>query len=228
MADIQRVVTRLETPPGIVTFAGKVTAVQVSGCIEDFIGTVVGLHDFVVCEGNSARLQLCGVANPGFVVIPSITWVCPTIIDFTWTHDGLGGLSTHNMTFRSVGPYTLSVSNNGDIGASITSSPAGISCGGDCSEPFAKDTIVTLTATPSAGHAFVNWTVDDPLIGTGPFIDNPLTITIDRNWGLTANYVDLVTVIGDGTASVISQNQNQQVVVAIPGPNSYLVGVECV
>jgi len=224
MADIQRVVTSIESPFGTVTYAGHVTAVQISGCIDDFIGTVRGSHDFVVCTSSSARATFCGVANPGFIVIPSITWECPTVIDISWTWDGFGGVSTRQMTFRSVGPFTLTVSNSGDPGASITSSPAGINCPSDCSESYAKDTMVTLTAVPSLTHSFVNWTVDDPLIGGGPFVDNPLILTMDRNWGVTANYLENIISIGNGRSRLISPT----VAEVIPAPMNYLVGLECV
>jgi hypothetical protein len=42
--------------------------------------------------------------------------------------------------------FTLSVTRTGAGGGSVTSSPAGITCGSDCSEAFASGTSVTLTA----------------------------------------------------------------------------------
>jgi uncharacterized protein (DUF2141 family) len=39
----------------------------------------------------------------------------------------------------------------------VTSSPSGIDCGGDCSEPYDEDTVVTLTATPAADSQFAGW-----------------------------------------------------------------------
>lgn len=40
----------------------------------------------------------------------------------------------------------------------VTSNPVGISCGINCSETFAKDTQVSLAATPGPGYFFYNWT----------------------------------------------------------------------
>ncbi len=51
--------------------------------------------------------------------------------------------------------YRLSVSVNGS--GKVTSSPSGISCPGDCSESFAENTRVTLTAVPSSGYRFSTW-----------------------------------------------------------------------
>ncbi len=42
----------------------------------------------------------------------------------------------------------------------ITSAPAGINCGGDCTETFINSANITLTAIPAAGSVFVRWEGD--------------------------------------------------------------------
>lgn len=42
----------------------------------------------------------------------------------------------------------------------MSSIPGGIECPGDCSETFAHNTEVTLTATPNATSSFVGWQGD--------------------------------------------------------------------
>jgi Divergent InlB B-repeat domain len=54
--------------------------------------------------------------------------------------------------------FALNISLSGQ--GSVASSPAGIDCGADCSELFAANTQVTLTATPAAGQLFSAWTGD--------------------------------------------------------------------
>lgn len=54
--------------------------------------------------------------------------------------------------------YTLDVTNGGN--GLVTSNPAGIDCGADCTEDYADGTSVQLTATPDAGFAFEGWTGD--------------------------------------------------------------------
>ena len=44
----------------------------------------------------------------------------------------------------------------------VSSAPAGISCGADCSETYALNTAVTLTATPAAGFTFSAWSPNCP------------------------------------------------------------------
>ena len=49
----------------------------------------------------------------------------------------------------------------------VTSSPAGIDCGGDCSEIYPDYAAVTLTATADLGSAFVGWE-GDPACSSSP------------------------------------------------------------
>jgi hypothetical protein len=55
-------------------------------------------------------------------------------------------VTTHTLTVTVVGSGT------------VTSSPGGISCGGDCSESYASGTSVSLTAVPTGTLGiFVGW-----------------------------------------------------------------------
>src|SRR2546428_403995 len=45
----------------------------------------------------------------------------------------------------------------GSGSGTVTSTPAGITCGADCSEPYASGTVVALTATPAIGSVFTGW-----------------------------------------------------------------------
>jgi hypothetical protein len=45
----------------------------------------------------------------------------------------------------------------GNGSGTVTSSPSGISCPGDCEEAYEEDTEVTLTAAPNAGSTFTGW-----------------------------------------------------------------------
>jgi large repetitive protein len=55
--------------------------------------------------------------------------------------------------------FTLTITKKGQ--GTVTSSPAGINCGADCSEAYASGTVVTLSATPAAGWTFDKWTGQD-------------------------------------------------------------------
>jgi hypothetical protein len=53
--------------------------------------------------------------------------------------------------------HTLTVTRRGQGNGTVTSSPAGINCGGTCSASYGTGTAVTLTATPAAGSRFAGW-----------------------------------------------------------------------
>jgi len=66
----------------------------------------------------------------------------------------------------------------------VTSSPAGIDCGSDCSEAYATGTSVTLTARPDYGYVFAGWS--GACSGTGPTctvaMNAARTVTASFSW----------------------------------------------
>jgi len=53
--------------------------------------------------------------------------------------------------------FTLQTSLGGSASGTVTSSPSGINCGSDCSEVYAINTSVTLTASAGSGASFKEW-----------------------------------------------------------------------
>lgn len=53
--------------------------------------------------------------------------------------------------------FPLTVTRAGAGSGAVTSAPAGISCGTDCTETYAQNTAVTLTAAAGAGSVFTGW-----------------------------------------------------------------------
>jgi hypothetical protein len=56
--------------------------------------------------------------------------------------------------------FGLTVTTAGTGTGTVTSSPAGISCGADCTQSFAFGTAVTLAETPGGGSYFGGWSGD--------------------------------------------------------------------
>ena len=76
-------------------------------------------------------------------------------------------------------PFSLTVTKSGTGAGTITSAPAGISCGADCTEPYTNGTSVTLTAAPAVGSTFTGWS-GGGCTGTGTCtvsITAPITVT---------------------------------------------------
>jgi hypothetical protein len=63
---------------------------------------------------------------------------------------------------RQLVVLTVSKTGLGAALGSVSSSPSGINCGADCSEPYAFDTVVTLTANPPL---LVTWSGCDAVSG---------------------------------------------------------------
>ncbi len=76
--------------------------------------------------------------------------------------------------------YTLTVAIAPAGGGTVTDT--GIACPGDCTQDYAEDTVVTLTAAANAGFEFVNWTGDAS--GTSLAVD----VTMDADKTVTANF----------------------------------------
>ncbi len=127
-------------------------------------------------ETNGAVVTL--TANPGANVFGGWTGACGGTQ--TTCSATINGKTTVGASFLL--PYTLSVgrSNSGTVSASPNGIDRALSCGSNCSAKFADGTQVTLTATPSAGKAFVNWS--GACSGTSPVC----TLTITANTSVQA------------------------------------------
>jgi hypothetical protein len=53
--------------------------------------------------------------------------------------------------------HALTVNLGGTGGGSVSSDPAGVSCGTDCGESYIGGTVVTLAATPNGNSIFIGW-----------------------------------------------------------------------
>lgn len=95
---------------------------------------------------------------------------------------------------------TLDVSKTGTGSGTVTSSPAGIDCGADCTEVYTTGEMVTLTATATSGSVFTGWS------GGGCSGTDPCQVTLDSDLVVTAQFTATwmlnVTVDGNGAGSV--------------------------
>ncbi len=103
-------------------------------------------------------------ANQSFTITANTGY---SIADVTVDGASVGVVSTY--TFSNViashtisasfttNTYNLSVTKAGTGAGTITSSPAGISCGSSCSYAYNSGTAVTLTAAPDASSTFAGW-----------------------------------------------------------------------
>ena len=83
---------------------------------------------------------------------------------------------------RGLQSFVLTTQKTGSGSGTVTSNPAGIDCGSDCSENYASGTVVALTATAASGSTFTGWSGGD-CSGTGT-----CTFTLNTDTTVTANF----------------------------------------
>ncbi len=76
----------------------------------------------------------------------------------------------------------LTVTKAGTGSGTVTSTPAGITCGPSCSTSYPNGTAVTLTASPATGSSFTGWS------GGGCSGKGSCTVTISAGTTVTANF----------------------------------------
>ena len=112
-----------------------------------------------------------------------------------WSGGGCSGTGTCTVTMNAdttitatfnLQTFTLTVSEAGSASGTVTSSPAGINCGGDCTENY-SGTSVTLTASPAGGSTFAGWS------GGGCSGMGTCTVTMNANTTITATYSKIFT-----------------------------------
>ncbi len=113
---------------------------------------------------------------PGLGVGPHT--LCVTAIG---TDGGGEGSIEDCHSFIRIPSFVLTVTRSGTGQGTVTSSPAGIACGADCSETYASGQMVTLTATPAAGSEFAGFT------GAG-CSTSPCTTTIASDTAVDARF----------------------------------------
>lgn len=118
-------------------------------------------------DERTEELELLATLSPSFLEGPHTLYVRARDSLSRWSDARWQGF-----TVMQVSTYTLTITKAGTGNGTVTSSPAGIDCGTDCSENYTGDTSVTLTATPDGGSTFAGWR--DPCSGTGP-----CTLTLD-------------------------------------------------
>ena len=91
-----------------------------------------------------------------------------------------GSTFTLGASPRSITCHPLTVSLAGTGAGSASSSPAGISCGSDCSEYYPAGSVVTLSAGPASGSTFSGWS------GHADCADG--TVTMNGSRGCTATF----------------------------------------
>lgn len=95
--------------------------------------------------------------------------------------DTIGQSATSQVTVNVQNPVTLTINRSGTGQGTVTSSPVGINCGGDCSQAYSPGTIVVLSAQAEYGSEFSGWS--GACAGSGN-----CSITVNADTWVTARF----------------------------------------
>jgi hypothetical protein len=114
-----------------------------------------------------------------FIIASSGSYTLQFLVADQWNHIVDSGLLVDDVMLQ----HTLTVNKDGTGTGTVTSAPAGINCGTDCTEIYDWGTVVTLTAHPGV-KSYVEWSGD--CSGTGLTIQ--VTMDSDKTCIATFGY----------------------------------------
>jgi hypothetical protein len=127
----------------------------------------------------------------------------------SFNSSGVSSPSNESCATIPITTFALGLTKSGTGSGSVTSNPAGITCGTDCSEAYSSGTIVSLIATPDSGSTFAGWS------GDSDCSDGNLTMTANKactasftlnpaGYALTVNIASGMSNGGSGSGTITS------------------------
>lgn len=131
-----------------------------------------------------------------------------------WTAPGCASASTCVVTVNAdmtavasfALNYTIVVNKTGGGTGTVSSNPGGITCGADCNETYAANTVVTLSAMANVDSTFTGWS--GPCSGTGNCVVTVnAAVSVGANFDVQRHTLTVATA-GSGTGSVTDAGGN--------------------
>ena len=156
----------------------------------------VGKCSAILNYGTLVRLQATPIPGSKFTGWTGCTTVVGANCSFSMTAN-----RTVAPAYRDVTSVSLTKTGQG----TVTSTPAGITCGTACTASafeFTRNTLVKLTPAPVTGWDFIGWSGDPSCPGTGPcsFNASTLGIAVAANFSIQLKTLK-VTVVGTGSVT---------------------------
>jgi hypothetical protein len=157
------------------------------------------------CEAlydHGTVVKLSGSAGAGS---QPVVWTgCDAVVGANECEVTVSAAKNVTATFSPTAVRALIVTRSGSGSGTVSSSPAGIDCGGECSHEYAEGTHVTLSGAAGANTKAVAWSGCDAVLGA-----NECEVTMSAAKNVTATF-DLerhllkVTKAGSGSGTVTS------------------------
>ncbi len=151
---------------------------------------VVSPTDRAIVVGTD-RGAFAALDDEGFTIWQRLGTGIPNVPIYELDYDGsedllvAGTLGRGTWTLSNVleaqTQFQLNVNKTGTGAGTVTSSPPGISCGGDCTESYSEGSVVRLNPQPAAGSVFAGWS--GACTGTGV-----CDVTLSANRAVTARF----------------------------------------
>ena len=183
-------------------------------------GLAVSVTGSGTVTSNPAGIDCPSICSQTFAGGPQVTLTATPSGGSNWVFSGWSGAcsgggpctvtmnAAQSVTATFVQGYMLSVSVLGS--GTVTGSPSGMNCPSVCSDGYASNTSVTLTATPASGWSFSGWSfgvatggLGTPCSGAGT---GPCTVLMNTATSVTAIFTQItyplaVSVFGNGTVT---------------------------
>jgi subtilase family serine protease len=193
-------------------FATGIGTVNVTNLVMNWVsagGGSAGLTVSVVGSGTVTSLKKYGIDCPSACSAtmaggPAVTLTATPATSGAWVFSGWSGAcsgagtcqvtvdAAKSVTATFVQGFTLSTSVSGS--GTVTSSPGSINCPTTCSDGYAANAAVTLTATPADGWSFAGWN------GAGCGSTGSCMVTMNQAQSVTATFAQITYTLSVGVA----------------------------
>lgn len=171
------------------------------------------------CRGAATTLFYTGNnANWSPLTTPGSNYYSGTATNFSLT--GISAPVATMTAALSLTPpvlHSVEVTRSGGGSGSVTSVPAGITCGSSCTAAFPENSAVVLTATPAAGSIFTGWG------GGGCSGNGTCTLTITADSVVNAAFAPSTSVLAESfdavTPAALPSGWQTAIVVDTSNPN---------
>ncbi|MCG3116636.1 MAG: InlB B-repeat-containing protein [Candidatus Manganitrophus sp. SA1] len=167
---------------------GSVTVNAARNCTATF---TLNQHTLTISQAGTGSGTVSGAGTYNFGAVATVTATANTGSTFGgWSGPNGTECATGSVTMNAnksciatftLNTFNLTVAKTGSGEGTVTSNPAGINCGTDCTETYDINTQVNLTANPSSDSLFTGWS--GACTGTGSCV-----VTMDAAKSVTATF----------------------------------------